>query len=101
MDFSSDPVLADIIRSMELEKPIVSRVVPYWDLSLVLDCLMESPFEPMSSCSFKCLHQKAVFLIALASGRRGSTIHAISAASGSVNFSADKSSVKLHFSLDF
>ena len=101
VDFSSDPVLADIIRSMELEKPIVSRVVPYWDLSLVLDCLKESPFEPMSSCSFKCLSQKTVFLIALASGRRRSEIHAISAASGAVNFSADKSSVKLNFSLDF
>ena len=97
VDFSSDPVLADIIRSMELEKPIVSWVVPYWDFSLVLDCLKESPFEPMSSCSFKCLSQKAVFLIALASGRRRSEINAISAASGAVNFSADKSSVKLHF----
>lgn len=90
VDFSSDPVLTDIIRSMELEKPIVSPIVPYWGLSLVLDCLKESPFEPMS-CSFKCLSQ-----IALASGRRRSEIYAISAASGSVNFSADKSSVKLH-----
>ena len=71
----------------------MSRVVPHWDLSLVLDCLKESPFEPMSSCSFKWLSQKAVFFIALASGRRRSEIHAISAASGSVNFSAEKSSV--------
>ena len=82
---------------MELEKPVVSKVVPHWDLSLVLDCLKESPFEPMSSCSFKCLTQKTVFLIALASGRKHSEIHALSASSGSVNFSADKSSVKLHF----
>ena len=51
----------------------------------------------MSSCSLKCLTQKTVFLIALVSGRRHSEIHALSASSGSVNFSADKSSVKLHF----
>ena len=97
VDFSSDPVLSDIIKSMELEKPVVSKVVPHWDLSLVLDCLKESPFELMSSCSLKCLTQKTVFLIALASGRRRSEIHALSASSGSVNLSADKSSVKLHF----
>ena len=97
VDFSSDPVLSDIIKSMELEKPVVSKVVPHWDLSLVLDCLKESPSEPMSSCSLKCLTRKTVFLITLASGRRRSEIHALSASSGSVNFSADKSSIKVNF----
>ena len=28
-DFSSNPVLSDIIKSMELEKPVVSKVVPH------------------------------------------------------------------------
>lgn len=97
VDFSSHPVLSDVIRSMELEKPVITRVVPQWDLSLVLDSLKKSPFEPMSSCSLKCLTQKTVFLIALASGRRRSEIHALSATSGSVKFSADVSSVVLHF----
>ena len=78
VDFSSHPVLSDVIRSMDLEKPAVSRVVPHWDLALVLDSLKKSPFEPMSSCSLKCLTQKTVFLIALASGRRRSEIHAFS-----------------------
>ena len=89
-DFSSNPVLSDIIKSLELEKPVVSKAVPHWDLSLVLDCLKESPFEPMSSCSLKCLTQKTLFLMAFASGRRCSEIHALSASSSSVNFSADK-----------
>ena len=97
VDFSCHPVLSDIIRSMELEKPVISRVVPHWDLSLVLDSLKKSPFEPMSSCSLKCLTQKTVFLIALASGRRRSELHALSATPGSVKFSANKSSVELHF----
>ncbi|MEW8546512.1 MAG: hypothetical protein AB2693_23605, partial [Candidatus Thiodiazotropha sp.] len=96
VDFSSDPVLSDIVRSMELEKPSHTRVVPHWDLSLVLSCLKESPFEPLSSSSLKFLTWKTVFLISLASGRRRSEIHALSATSGSVNFSADKSSVILH-----
>ena len=51
----------------------------------------------MSSCSLKCLTQKTVFLIALASGRRRSELHTLSATPGSVKFSADKSSVELHF----
>ena len=97
VDFSSHPVLSDVIRSMDLEKPAVSRVVPHWDLALVLDSLKKSPFEPLSSCSLKCLTQKTVFLIALASDRRRSEIHAFSAAPGSVKFSADFSAVELHF----
>ena len=97
VDFSSHPVLSDVIRSMDLEKPAVSRVVPHWDLALVLNSLKKSPFEPLSSCSLKCLTQKTVFLIALASGRRHSEIHAFSSAPGSVKFSADFSAVELHF----
>ena len=97
VDFSSHPVLSDVIRSMDLEKPAVSRVVPHWDLALVLDSLKKSPFEPLSSCSLKCLTQKTVFLIALASGRRRSEIHAFSAAPGSAKFLADFSAVELHF----
>ena len=78
-----------------LKKPAVNRIVPHWDLSLFLDGLKKSPFEPMS-CSLKCLTQKTVFLIALASGRRRSEIHALSATSGSVKFSTDTSAVVLH-----
>ena len=42
VDFSSHPVLSDVIRSMDLEKPAVSRVVPHWDLALVLALVLES-----------------------------------------------------------
>ena len=84
MDFSCHPVLSDIIRSMELENPIISRVVPHWDLFLVLDSLKKSPFEHMLSCSLKCLTQKIVVLIALASGRRCSQLHTLSATPRSV-----------------
>ena len=45
--FLSYPVLADVIRSMELEKPAVNWIIPHWDLSLVLDCLKKSLFEPV------------------------------------------------------
>ena len=97
VDLSYHQVLSDIIKSMELEKPVISRVVTHWDLSLVLDSLKKFLFEPMSSCSLKCLTQKTVFLIALTSGRRRSELHALSATPNSVKFSTDKSSVELHF----
>ena len=41
--------------------------------------------------------EDSFFLIALASGRRRSEIHAFSAAPGSVKFSADFSAFELHF----
>ena len=51
----------------------------------------------MSSCSLTRLTKKTFLLIALASGRRRSEIRALSATSGSVKFSADASTVVLHF----
>ena len=74
---------------MELEKPAINRIVPQLDLSLVLDCLKKSPFEPMSSCSLKCLTQKTNFSDCTCY----SEIHALSATSSSVKFSANTSVV--------
>ena len=99
VDFSSNPVLSDIIKSMELEKAVVSNVVPHWDLSLVLDCLKS--FHLSLCLLVHCLTQKTVFLIALASGWRHSEIHALSASSGSVSFSQTKDQLNCIFPPDF
>ncbi len=96
IDYSNQSVLSNVLRSMELERPKTLSPVPQWNLPLVLDVLSRHPFEPINSCSLKFLTYKTVFLIALASGRRRSEIHALSADNACVNFTHDESAVELH-----
>ena len=75
VDFSNQSILADVVRSFELERPRVRTHFPKWDLAVVFSSLSSTPFEPLDSCGFKELTLKTVFLTALASGHRRSNIH--------------------------
>ena len=52
---------------------------PKWDLVLVLNSLLKSPYEPITSCTLKHLTHKTVFLVAFATAARINEIHALSA----------------------
>ena len=56
--------------------PKSSRNLPKWNLSVVLNELTKAPFEPMKDTDLKHLTLKTAFLLALASGKRPSEIHA-------------------------
>ena len=68
--------LERLIQSFYKSRPKTSRHIPSRDLTLVLQALTKAPFEPLSLAEPKFLTWKMVFLIALASGRRRSEIHA-------------------------
>jgi integrase len=53
--------------------------VPSWNLALVLQALTQAPLEPLKDASLKLLTLKTIFLIALASGKRRSELHALRA----------------------
>ena len=65
-----------LISSFYRDKPKPNKAIPTWDLSLVLLSLTKEPFEPIEKASLKLLTFKTVFLLALASGKRRSEIHA-------------------------
>ena len=65
-----------LIASFTRDRPKPNRSIPTWDLSLVLLGLTKPPFEPLSEAPLKWLTYKTVFLLALASGKRRSEIHA-------------------------
>jgi hypothetical protein len=71
------------------------RLVPAWDLGIVLKTLQLSSFEPLDIISFKFLTYKYCFLSALATGRRRSELHALSVSESCIHFAAEKSSVTL------
>ena len=82
-----------LLASFHRDRPRVDRAIPSWDLSLVLLTLTKRPFEPLKSVDIKYLTLKTVFLLALASGKRRSEIHAWLASS--VYFNADYSRATL------
>ena len=71
---SSD--LNRLLSSFHRDHPKSSRNLPKWNLSVVLNELKKSPFEPMKDTNVKYLTFKTAFLLALASGKRHSEIHA-------------------------
>ena len=71
---SSD--LNRLLSSFHRDRPKSSRNLPKWNLSVVLNELTKAPFEPMKDTALKHLTIKTAFLLALASGKRRSEIHA-------------------------
>ena len=65
-----------LLSSFHRDRPNSSRNLPKWNLCVVLNELTKAPFEPMKDSDLKHLTLKTAFLLALASGKRRSEIHA-------------------------
>ena len=65
-----------LLSSFHRDRPQSSRNLPKWNLSVVLNELTKAPFEPMKDPDLKHLTLKTAFLLALASSKRRSEIHA-------------------------
>ena len=64
-----------LLSSFHRDRPKSSRNLPKWNLS-VLNELTKTPFEPMKDTDVEHLTLRTAFLLALASGKRRSEIHA-------------------------
>ena len=73
---SHNPDLNRLLSSFLRDRPKSSRNLPKWNLSVVLSELTKAPFEPMKNTDLKHLALKTAFLLALASSKRRSEIHA-------------------------
>ena len=65
-----------LLASFHRDRTKATRNIPKWNLSVVLNELTKKPFEPMKDSDIKHLTLKTAFLLALASGKRRSEIHA-------------------------
>ena len=66
-----------LIERMHNSAPPRRKIWPAWNLDMVLDTLNQQPFEPILSASLRDVAIKTAFLVAIASGRRCSEIHAL------------------------
>ena len=97
----SNPVLSELIRSFELQQPVQRSLTPKWDLSWVLVCLQKPPFEPLDNSSKFHVTIKTAFLLALATAKRCSEIHALAMDSQHLRFNQTDGSVSLMLKTDF
>jgi hypothetical protein len=77
-DFGQNEYISLLVRNFSLERPKQNKLDPQWNLGLVLATLNSPPFEPAEEVDLRFLYYKCCFLLALASGRRRSEIHAFS-----------------------
>ena len=95
-DPAADPHIKLLIWAFMLEHPVQCRIMPKWDLHLVLSSLLKQPFA--SECDIqgefsddviplKWRTMKTVFLLALALARRRSYLHALSVSASRCVFS--------------
>ena len=83
---SESSILSRLCRSFFLKRPPVKTLLPAWSLPVVSRALSEAPFEPLHKASLHCLAIKTAFLVAIASGHRVSTIHALSIELGHIRW---------------
>jgi hypothetical protein len=100
-ELSDSPELCALLRSFSLERPPQRKILPQWDLSLVLQCLLKAPFEPIQSATLKNLTFKTIFLTALATGKRRSELHAMCFDSDHFKQNQEQTVLKLYPDISF
>ena len=81
------------LRGAQRLCPPRGRLIPAWDLRVVLDALTEPPFEPLSGLGWELLSLKTVFLLATASAKR--ELHALSVHPAFLQPGGDGSAISL------
>ena len=98
-DPGQDETLSQLMRSFLRERPIKSKTLIKWDVGLVLRYLKTGKLGHTALLSPRDLTLKVVFLLALATGKRRSEIHALDREVGKVGDTWD--AVRLRPRADF
>ena len=77
LDLASSHEITTVLRSFSRSVNPVELRPPAWDVSLVLQCLIGAPYEPLRTCEERFLAQKTLFLLALASAKHIGDLHAL------------------------
>ncbi|KAJ8305842.1 hypothetical protein KUTeg_016387 [Tegillarca granosa] len=66
-------------------RPHERKILPEWDLPIVLNMLRKAPFEPMTKASLKYVTWKIVFLMAITTFKKCGDLQSLQLGEGSVN----------------
>ena len=73
---SAHPILRELVNSLKINAPKATYKVPQWDVFIVVQALKGPPFEPAITCDAAHWSYKTAFLLALATAKRLSELHA-------------------------
>ena len=90
------PNIIRILKGVFNGRPPEHKLIPEWDLRIVLQMLKEAPFEPMNLARLKYVTWKLVFLIAITSFRRCSDLQSLCIGELSVNIQKHDITFKRH-----
>lgn len=79
------PYIIRLLKGVFNSRPPVRKLIPEWDLPLVLEMLKSEPFEPLKKADLKFVTWKTVFLIAITTFRRCGDLQSLRIGEGSVN----------------
>ena len=83
---STNPAITHLLKGMFAQRPPRQRLAPSWSINDVLAKLAGHPYEPIQDAPLEALLHKTLFLVAAASARRRSELHALSVRSGFIRF---------------
>ncbi len=90
------PLVARFIRGAKRLRPPTRATVPSWDLAIVLEGLVDTPFEPLESAPVRFLTLKMVFLTAITSLKRIGDLQALSVSPSCLDFAPGLVKAILH-----
>jgi hypothetical protein len=76
----SHPVINIMLEGMNVSRPMTREGWPSYDLPIVLQKLNHRPYGPIQSASLRDVAKKTLLVLAVASGRGCSELHAFSVA---------------------
>ena len=85
----SNHAILSLLKGMFNERPPRRRLAPSWSINEVLSSFTTDPYEPIHNAPLDALTRKTVFLVAAASARRRSEIHALSIRPGFIRFTPE------------
>ena len=71
------PYIIRLLKGVFSTRPSVTKLLPEWDLTKVLDLLQKSHFEPLKHADLKYVTFKTAFLVAITTFRRCSDLQAL------------------------
>ena len=71
------PYIIRLLKGVFNSRPPSVKLLPEWDLKVVLDALQKAPFEPLKQADLKFVTYKTIFLVAITTFRRCSDLQAL------------------------
>ncbi len=90
------PLVARFIQGAKRLRPPTRATVPSWDLAIVLEGLVTTPFEPLESAPVRFLTLKMFFLMAITYLKRVGDLQALSILPSCLDFAPGLVKVILH-----